>query len=243
MFGIESYKNKDELLEEQYKAKYLKYKQKYLELSQTGGLGDDYSVGEYVFLTTLEKANELLALFKICGKPSVEDIDGVLTGNLAVNNDTKKQELKTIITNFYSECNNPSKDAINQALHDNAYRIKLNSQEAILVKSNTTIDLLRKRLTKTKGTFTFANTQKVSPTQKNSVYIYKELGNLYHIKNNIETANLANDRDQTKTLKISHYVRVKFLEIGTFSNKKPKFELIDSVPVLIPPPPPTSTPE
>jgi len=63
MFGIESYKNKDELLEEQYKAKYLKYKQKYLELSQTGG---NIIPGIYAYLTTEDKANELVALYNIC---------------------------------------------------------------------------------------------------------------------------------------------------------------------------------
>jgi hypothetical protein len=235
MFGIESYKNKDELLEEQYKAKYLKYKQKYNELKQTGGIfSNDYSVGEYVFLTTQEKANELLKLFNICSKPSVEDIDGVLTGNLAVNNDTKKQELKTMIQNFYLECNNPSKDAINQTLHDNAYRIKLNSQEAILVKSNTTTDLLKKRFAKIgnkEPTFTFNNTQKVDSKQNKNVYKGPESLNV--IKNAIDNANSGN-RDKDKTLKMSHYVRVKFSETGMIGNKKSKFELMDVDPQLIP---------
>ena len=84
MFGIESYKNKDELLEEQYKAKYLKYKQKYLELNQTGGLP---SYGIHAYLTTEEKANQLVALYNNkCKKRDGSDtqfnidIAGQLTG-------------------------------------------------------------------------------------------------------------------------------------------------------------------
>jgi hypothetical protein len=83
MFGIESYKNKDELLEEQYKAKYLKYKQKYLELNQTGGLPRS---GTYAYLTTEETANQLVALYNKCKKRDGSDVQfnidiaGQLTG-------------------------------------------------------------------------------------------------------------------------------------------------------------------
>ena len=242
MFGIESYKNKDELLEEQYKAKYLKYKQKYLKLSQTGGLGDDYSVGQYVFLTTEAKAQELIKLIsgKLCGIPTTPELEDVFKGSLEIGSDNKKQELKTIMTTFYSECNIASIEAVNQLLHDNAYRIKLNSQEAILVKSDTTIDLLKKRLAKTKGTFSFNNTQKVDSKQNKNVY--KGTDNLNIIKNAIDTANSGN-RDQTKTLKMSHYIRVKFVEIGvTVFTKTYKFELEDLEPKPIPPAAPPAAP-
>lgn len=113
MFGIESYKNKDELLEEQYKAKYLKYKQKYLELSQTGGFHS--GVGKYAILTTETKAKELIDLFKKCQQsqgssdPFNIEIGSDLSGNLKVtynidfNDNNKKNELDTLIANKQAE--------------------------------------------------------------------------------------------------------------------------------------------
>lgn len=113
MFGIESYKNKDELLEEQYKAKYLKYKQKYLELSQTGGFHS--GVGKYAILTTETKAKELIDLFKKCQQsqgssdPLNVEIGSDLSGNLKVtynidfNDNNKKNELDTLIANKQAE--------------------------------------------------------------------------------------------------------------------------------------------
>jgi len=113
MFGIESYKNKDELLEEQYKAKYLKYKQKYLELSQTGGFLS--GVGKYAILTTETKAKELIDLFKKCQQsqgssdPFNVELGSDLLGNLNVtynidfNDNNKKNELDTLIENKKAE--------------------------------------------------------------------------------------------------------------------------------------------
>lgn len=56
MFGIGSQQN--DMLEEQYRLKYLKYKEKYLKLKQTGGFGKTSS-GIHCFLTTETLAKEV----------------------------------------------------------------------------------------------------------------------------------------------------------------------------------------
>jgi hypothetical protein len=56
MFGIGSQQN--DMLEEQYRVKYLKYKEKYLKLKQHGGFGRTSS-GIHCFLTSQGKAEEL----------------------------------------------------------------------------------------------------------------------------------------------------------------------------------------
>jgi hypothetical protein len=120
MFGIESYKNKDELLEEQYKAKYLKYKQKYLELKQSGG---QFSLrrmsslpslpsSTYAYLTTESKAAQLVGLFNKCKKNSENPIEvNVNDVNLTTNIDTvinfedtsKKTEFETLVASKKNE--------------------------------------------------------------------------------------------------------------------------------------------
>jgi hypothetical protein len=50
-----------DLSEEEYKQKYLKYKQKYNDLKQYGGIGNP--TGVVCFFTSMEKANEITALF------------------------------------------------------------------------------------------------------------------------------------------------------------------------------------
>jgi hypothetical protein len=171
MFGIESYKNKDELLEEQYKAKYLKYKQKYLELNQTGGFLS--SVGQYAILTNEVKAKEFVALFKICQQSqgssnpfNIEMGDLNVTYNIEFNGDEKKKELDLLITNkkaehakligdkkneytklfndFYIQCINPSVDKIKTILHDSAYVIKQNTRELNLILTDSKADLAAK---------------------------------------------------------------------------------------------------
>jgi len=58
MFGIGS--RQDDILEEQYRLKYLKYKEKYLKLKQTGGFGKTSS-GVHCFLTSKALAEQLKA--------------------------------------------------------------------------------------------------------------------------------------------------------------------------------------
>lgn len=72
MFGIESYKKSQaDLLEEEYKQKYLKYKEKYLKLKQSGGFGKTSS-GVHCILTTKELATTVETLLK--QKKSLNDI-------------------------------------------------------------------------------------------------------------------------------------------------------------------------
>jgi len=110
MFGIESYKNinnQSNLEEEEYRQKYLKYKQKYLELKQSGGGLN----GEYIYLTTEEKAKELVALFKKCIKNEGSDVQfniditGELTGTMNVTNNIDNAEFGKLVQTKTNEFN------------------------------------------------------------------------------------------------------------------------------------------
>jgi hypothetical protein len=135
MFGIESYKNINSQYnldgeEDEYRQKYLKYKQKYLELKQSGGGLD----GEYAYLTTEDKAKELVELFKKCGYPTEDNLNAMFNQeSFMVSAENKKSELKTTLQNFYTQCNNPTELEINTILNDAAYRIKKNTKNIELV--------------------------------------------------------------------------------------------------------------
>lgn len=152
MFGIESYKNKDELLEEQYKAKYLKYKQKYNELKQTGGI----LPGIYAYLTTENKANELVALWNRCTQKEGTDkpFDIAVTVNIESKNvefdglvnksiNDMKSEYTKKFNDLLTKCNTPKSADINSLLNDNAYKIKNGTKKIELIHGITLLDKAR----------------------------------------------------------------------------------------------------
>ena len=110
MFGIESYKNNKDLNDSndyKYRQKYLKYKQKYLELNQTGGR----LPGIYAYLTTEEKANQLVALYNKCKKNEGSDVQfniditGELTGTINVTNNIDNAEFGKLVQTKTNEFN------------------------------------------------------------------------------------------------------------------------------------------
>ena len=78
MFGIENYKKEstEDLTEEEYRQKYLKYKQKYNELKQTGGIGNP--TGIVCFFTSTTKANEITSLYNSSKAPNFNKISEML---------------------------------------------------------------------------------------------------------------------------------------------------------------------
>ncbi len=81
MFGIESNKKSVDqyLSEEDYKIKYLKYKNKYMELKQSGGIGSP--TGILCFFTSNEKANEIVELFKTKKVPKFDTLSEIMHNN------------------------------------------------------------------------------------------------------------------------------------------------------------------
>jgi hypothetical protein len=150
MFGIESYKNKDELLEEQYKAKYLKYKQKYLELKQSGGQFSLPSLpsSTYAYLTTESKAVQLVALFNKCKKNSenpievnVNDVNLTANINTVINleDTSKKTEFETLVASKKNEFETlvKSENAKFQKLIESKKNSYTNEFNNFLTKCNT----------------------------------------------------------------------------------------------------------
>lgn len=78
MFGIENNKKSADqyLSEEDYKIKYLKYKNKYVELKQSGGVGSP--TGVVCFFTSNQKATEIVELFKTGKTPNFDKLSEIM---------------------------------------------------------------------------------------------------------------------------------------------------------------------
>ena len=78
MSSIKNYKKEsyENISDEAYKQKYLKYKNKYLELKQRGGLGNP--TGIVCFFTSMAKATEVSNLFSSPKPPNFDTISEML---------------------------------------------------------------------------------------------------------------------------------------------------------------------
>lgn len=211
MFGIESYKNINNQSnleeEEEYRQKYLKYKQKYLELKQSGGGLN----GEYIYLTTEEKAKELVALFTKCGNPTEDNLNAVFNQEgLMVSAENKKSELKTTLQNFYTQCNSSTELEINTLLHDDAYRIKKNSKVIELVLNVSTIAKVGKSIT---GLFKGKKAPDAESSKKNSAKMQFNTTVLSvesddQFNKILSSIKVANQERHSNATKLTHYVSI-----------------------------------
>lgn len=78
MFGIENYKKEssEEFSDEAYRQKYLKYKNKYLQLKQLGGIGNP--TGVVCIFTSMTKASEVTSLFNSGKAPNFDKLNEML---------------------------------------------------------------------------------------------------------------------------------------------------------------------
>jgi len=230
MFGIESYKNNEELIEEQFKIKYLKYKQKYNELKQSGGTDSVFA-----YLTTEEKANKLVDLFNNCSLINdttppfnVDEVGELIFPSINVTNNINNTEFGTFVETEKQKFNKLVEVKKNQAIEsiksEKAKFEKLLNDKLVSCKTRKNeeiVDLLDDNAYKIKVGDTSISLVckktnfygKCSNENKNSSTISKitqpfklEDTLLNAVVSNINTSNLVAKKDYTKP---THYVLIE----------------------------------